>query len=89
MKIVGGPRSGQTIAISETPDGPELKLEGMVVEYAFTEPGKVNMRMYFDQDPQPSIPGIIERYRCHDEAWHYIAPPEKSTYKLSAPIVME
>jgi hypothetical protein len=89
MKIVGGPRSGQTIAISETPGGPELKIEGMVVEYAFTEPGKVNMRMYFDPRPQPSIPGMIERHRCHDETWHYIAPAERSTYKLSAPVVME
>ena len=89
MKIVGGPRSGQEATIAETSGGPELRVEGMVLEYAFTEPGKVNMKAYFDTNPQPSIPGLIERYRCRDGAWHYIDPPRKSEYKLSPPIVME
>jgi hypothetical protein len=89
MKVVGGPRSGQAITIAESPGGPEVRIEGIVLEYAFTEPGRLNMKMYFDVESIPSVPGMIERYRCHEGAWHYIDPAENSTYKLSPPVVME
>ena len=91
MKIVGGPRSGQTIKLSEQRGGPELQPEGMILEYAFTAPGKASIRMscHHKLEPKPSVPGLIERYRCHDGAWQYIAPEDSSGFVASPPIIME
>jgi hypothetical protein len=89
MKIVGGPRNGQMITISERPGGPELQVEGMVLEYTFAGPGSVNIRMSADPDPQPSLPGLVERYRCQDGAWHYIPPGNDTGFQASPLTVME
>jgi hypothetical protein len=87
MKIVGGPRNGQVISIAEHQGGPELIVPGIVLEYTFTQPGKVNIKMGMELDAKPSIPGLIERYKCQDGAWHYIAA--SGDFMVSPPVVME
>jgi hypothetical protein len=89
MKIVGGPRNGQAITISEEPGGPELQVDGMVLEYSFAGQGKVNVKISVDPNPKPSFPGLVERYKCHDGAWHYIPPEDNSGFQASPPAVME
>jgi hypothetical protein len=89
MKIVGGPRNGEVITISEKPGGPELRIEGMVLEYRFTEQGKISIKMYADPDPKPSFPGLIERYKCRNGAWHYVPPADDRDFQVSPPVVME
>ena len=91
MKIIGGPRSGQAITLSEHPGGPELQPEGMILEYTFTAPGKATIKMscHHNLEPKPSVPGLVERYRCHDGAWHYIEPEDSSGFVASPPIIME
>lgn len=91
MKIVGGPRAGQLITLSEQPGGPELQPEGMILEYTFTSPGRATIKMgcHHSVEPKPSVPGLVERYRCHNGAWHYIAPEDTSGFMASPPIIME
>lgn len=86
MKIVGGPRDGQEISIAESKGGPELRVPGMVLEYAFTSPGVAQIRMTMDAEQKPSIPGLVERYVCRDEAWHYIPPSSPTGYMISPPV---
>lgn len=88
MKIIGGPRDGQQISISEEPGGPELNVEGMIIEYVFSEPGRINVRFYADPDPKPSFPGFVERYKCHNGAWLYI-PPVGGGFSASPPLPVE
>lgn len=89
MKIVGGPRDGQELTISEAPGGPELQVEGMVLEYTYLSHNNVTVKLYGDPNPKPSLPGLVERYRCHEAGWHYIGPPPGSSVQASPPIVME
>jgi hypothetical protein len=89
MKIIGGPRNGQIITIAEKQGGPELIVPGMVLEYTFTEPGKVNIKMTAELEPKPSVPGLAERYKCQDGAWHYIAPSSALEFTASPAVVME
>ena len=89
MKIVGGPRHGQDVTISENPGDPELQLEGMVLEYTYTEPGKINIRIYEDPVPKPSFPGLVERYKSQYGAWHFIATLESKGIQASPPAVSE
>jgi hypothetical protein len=89
MKIVGGPRDGQEISIAEQPGGPELQIEGIVLEYRFLGPDTVNIKMSDDPSPQPSFPGFVERYKCHNGTWHYIPPADRSGFLASPPAVME
>jgi hypothetical protein len=63
MKIVGGPRNGQVISIAEHQGGPELIVPGMVLEYTFTQPGRVNIKMGMELDAKPSIPGMNSSQR--------------------------
>jgi hypothetical protein len=86
VKIVGGPRNGQEITIAESQGGPEIRVPGMVLEYAFTSPGSVQIKMSVDIEPKPSIPGLIERYVCRDEAWHYIPPSSPTGFMISPPV---
>lgn len=89
MKIVGGPRNGQTITISDPQSGDEVRVPGMVLEYVFTGPGAAQIKMSMHLDPKPSIPGLVERYVCRDGAWHYIAPAAPGDLMASPPVVME
>ncbi len=89
MKIVGGPRNGQVITIAEPQGGREVQVPGMVLEYAFTVPGSVQIKMSLDLAPKPSVPGLVERYVCQDGAWHYIPPVATAEFMATPPVVME
>jgi hypothetical protein len=89
VRIIGGPRDGQIISITETSGGPELQIEGMILEYSFTEPGKVNIRFFAEPNPKPSFPGLVERYKCQNGAWYYIAPPGGDGVRATPPSPME
>jgi len=89
MKIVGGPRDGQVITISETRGGPELQVEGSVLEYIYISHIHASIKLYGEANPKPSLPGLVERYRCHDGGWYYVDPPSGSAVQASPPIVME
>jgi hypothetical protein len=86
MKIVGGPRNGQEVTITKPECGHEVRVPGMVLEYAFTSPGSVQIKMSMDLEPKPSIPGLIERYVCRDEAWHYIPPSSPTGFMITPPV---
>jgi hypothetical protein len=88
MKIVGGPRNGQVITITRPECGHEVQVPGMVLEYVFTAPGAAHITMSLNAEPKPSVPGLVERYVCQDEAWHYI-PPKTRGVMASPPIIME
>jgi hypothetical protein len=89
MKIVGGPRNGQEMTIAEFQGGPEIRVPGMILEYVFTAPGSVQIKMSQDLEPKPSVPNLIERYVCRDGAWQYIPPLAAGEYMITPPVVME
>jgi hypothetical protein len=92
MKKIGGPHDGQTAAIAENPGDPELKVPGSVLEYDFTDRGKVRFRFYIDANPTPSIRGEVERYQYlvaePEEGWYYVQP-QTSTPDPSSDAVSE
>ena len=89
MKIVGGPRDGQDITIAEFQGGPEIQLPGMVLEYVFTAPGSVQIKMSPTLERKPSVPGLVERYVSRDGAWHYIPPAAAGEFMITPPVVLE
>jgi hypothetical protein len=89
MKLVGGPCDGQTVTISEEAGGPDLRLEGMVLERHFDGYGKMQIILRFDPNPPPSLPGITERYWCKDGAWHYLPPEDTTGFRATPPMMTE
>jgi hypothetical protein len=89
MKIVGGPRNGQVVTLAEIQGGPELQISGMILTYTFTAFGTVTVTMSMAWDDTPSVPGLLEKYKCQDGAWHYIAPLATNGFMASPPVIME
>ena len=67
---------------------PDLQVPGMVLEYIFAH-GHLHIKSCIDLDPKPSVPGLLERYKYQDGAWHYIAPAATNGFMASPLVVME